>query len=360
VGIASFTISPDYAGNQTKRVWSRKQTWNAILMLSIFCLLAGVSACRIAVGNDYWKYTENFELIAQGRKVSSEIGFNIIAWLMQQIFGYRAYLPIFGLYSLVTVFFFVKAIHDQSTWYVASIFLFLANGYYYSSLNNIRYYLVLSIALYSITFLLKRAYMKFVVVILVAALFHMSVLLVLPVYAIAFFCASRKPSRILWVIIALFIASLLLFPTLYRTLIFLIYPFYEGSVFDVARISWINVAKCAATLIVSLICYKDQMKWRAQDTQVTQKRFYFYLNLGALILYTCATYIPEISRVGYYLTITQILYLPMLFRDFKHSRFRTLCMVTAGAAFLLYFAMFLRDAYNTNIRLLPYLTWIFQ
>jgi hypothetical protein len=353
-------INPVYAGIQAKCVCSRKQTWNTILMFCIFCLLAGVSACRIAVGNDYWVYTQNFELIAQGRKVASEIGFNFIAWLIQWIFGYRAYLPIFGLYSLVTVFFFVKAIHVLSTWYAASLFLLLANGYYFASLNNVRYYLVLTIALYSIPYLLNRAYFKFVALILIAALFHMSVLLVLPVYAIAFYCASHKPKRILWVIIALFTVSLLLFPTLYRTLIFQIYPYYEGSAYDIARISWTNVAKCVATLILSLLCYKDQLKWKEQDAWVIQKRFYFYLNLGALILYTCATFIPEISRIGYYLTITQILYLPALLRDLKPSRLRTLCILGTGAAFLLYFAMFLRDAYETSIRILPYRSWIFQ
>ena len=51
---------------------------------AIFCLLAGVSACRIAVGNDYWVYRFNFRLIAQERHVSSELGFNLIVKWMQK------------------------------------------------------------------------------------------------------------------------------------------------------------------------------------------------------------------------------------------------------------------------------------
>ena len=50
--------------------------------------MAGVSACRIAVGNDYWVYRDNFKLIAQGRYVSYEPGFNLIVKWIQQLFGY--------------------------------------------------------------------------------------------------------------------------------------------------------------------------------------------------------------------------------------------------------------------------------
>ena len=34
----------------------RQQACNAVAEFAIFCLLAGVSACRIAVGGDYWVY----------------------------------------------------------------------------------------------------------------------------------------------------------------------------------------------------------------------------------------------------------------------------------------------------------------
>ena len=56
----------------------RQKARNRVAEFAIFCLLTGVSACRIAVGNDYWVYTQNFSLISQERHVSSEIGFNAI------------------------------------------------------------------------------------------------------------------------------------------------------------------------------------------------------------------------------------------------------------------------------------------
>ena len=127
----------------------------------IYVVLAALSACRIASGNDYWVYTNMFNLIAQNRHVSSEFGFNALVRLMQYFFGTEgySYLPIFGLFSLLTVYFFLRAIYEQGDWFLGSLFLFLMNGYYFSSFNSVRYYLVLAIALYSIKYVLRGEYL---------------------------------------------------------------------------------------------------------------------------------------------------------------------------------------------------------
>ena len=40
------------------RPTERRQARNRIAAIGIYCLLTGVSACRIAVGNDYWVYRD--------------------------------------------------------------------------------------------------------------------------------------------------------------------------------------------------------------------------------------------------------------------------------------------------------------
>ena len=101
---------------------NREQARNFVAETMIYCLLAAVSACRIAVGNDYWVYRENFKIIAQNRHVSSEIGFNYVVKALIWVFGYDNYLPIFGFFSLVTALFFVKSLHDQASEYAFSVF----------------------------------------------------------------------------------------------------------------------------------------------------------------------------------------------------------------------------------------------
>ena len=333
---------------------SRKGARNRVAEFAIYALLTGVSACRIAVGNDYWVYRDNFKLIAQDRHVSSESGFNFIVRCMVELFGYDNYLPIFALFSIVTVFFFVAALHYMGEHYAFSLFLLLTGGYYFHSLNSVRYYLALAIALFSMKYVLSGQYEKFVLMIVAGALFHKSVLLVIPVYLAARFLASVKLKVWHYVVGVLFLVSLVFGQEFYRTIIFKFYPYYEGSVFDNGQISYVNIGKCLATLVLSLICYRKVLK----DNLVY--KFYFYLNLFGLVAYCCGSFIPEVSRVGYYMIISQVFLLPGLVKNMEKGWFRTLCTIGVIGAFSLYFVMLLRDMYAVDVRLLPYLNWIFN
>ena len=72
------------------------------------------------------------------------------------IFGEGSYLPIFGFFSLITVFFFLKALHDQADWYVFSLFLLLTQGFYFNSMNSVRYYFALALVMYAQKYVLRE------------------------------------------------------------------------------------------------------------------------------------------------------------------------------------------------------------
>ena len=328
---------------------SRLTARNRVIALAIFILLSAVSVCRIAVGNDYWVYRDNFNLIAQDRHVSYEIGFRYVVKFLQWFLAHDNYLPIFAFFSLVTVFLMVKSIYDQSEWFVFSLFIFMTAGYYFGSLNNVRYYLALSAAMYSIKYVLRKDYIKFIAIIAFAALFHKSVLIVIPLYLLA----TVNWNRIGHFIICAFCATLLFFPGLYRRIIFLFYPFYEGSMFDTGQTSLTNIAKVAAVFIFALI-------YRKKVTEDPKLKFGFYCNLWALLLYVFCSFMPEISRIGFYLNITNIFFIPALIHRIENKKARTVWTVLICIAFAVFFALFLKSAYNTDVRILPYYNWIFQ
>lgn len=339
-----------------QRIMTRQHALNLWLCGGIYVILTALSACRIASGNDYWVYTSMFDLIAQGRHVSSESGFNMLVRLMQYFFGTDgySYLPIFGLFSLLTVYFFLRAIYEQGDWFLGSMFLFLMNGYYFSSFNSVRYYLVLAIALYSTRYVLRGEYPKFILWILTAAFFHKSVLVVIPIYLGAKWLAGIRLRPWHCIVGILLVLSLFFGRDIYRYIIFKIYPFYENSMFDTVEYSLTNIGKCTGTLVLSLIGYKSAIR----DNQ--HNRFYFILNLGGLVLYTCGAFIPEVSRVAYYLILPQIFLIPNLLRSISRLLWRRLLTAGTALAFAAYFVLFLRSAYDVNIRLLPYLNWIFN
>lgn len=332
----------------------RRRARNNIAVFAVFCLMAGVSACRIAVGNDYWVYRDNFKLIAQGRYVSYEPGFNLIVKWIQQLFGYDHYLPVFGFFSIVTVFFFVKALQDQGSNFAVSLFLLMTGGYYFNSLNTVRYYLALAIALYAMKYVLRGRYDKFILWILAGAFFHKSILLVIPVYLTARFLAAAKLKKWHYIVGAVLITSLIFCQSLYQEIIFYFYPYYRNSVFDKGQISYVNIAKCVCVLALCMICYKKSLRTDLNN------RFYFFLNLAGLVVYCCGSFIPEVSRVGYYMIISQIFLLPRLLDVMREGWVRKLCCTGVIVGFTLYFLLLLRGMYAVDVRLLPYLNWIFN
>ncbi len=348
-----FAIS-GYKPAGQNRGYVRGQARNLVAEFAIFALLTGVSACRIAVGNDYWVYRDNFKLIAQKRHVSSEFGFNLIVKGMQGLFGYDNYLPIFALFSFLTVFFFVKALHDQGKYYAFSLFLLMTGGYYFQSLNSVRYYLALAMALFAMKFVLRGELLKFIIWVVVASFFHKSVLFVIPVYWVARYLAGVRLKKWHFGVAGGLVLSLIFGQKFYRTIVFKIYPYYENSAFDNGQLSYINIGKCICVVLLCLICYKSSIR------KDFVNRFYFFLNLAGLMIYCCGSFIPETSRIGYYMIVSQIFLLPRVIGDIEVKWFKRVCLGGVIAAFTFYFVMLLRDMYAVDVRLLPYLNWIFN
>ena len=224
----------------------RQQACNAVAEFAIFCLLAGVSACRIAVGGDYWVYWLKFQLIDQGRHVSYETGFVYLVKFFHLIFGEGSYLPIFGFFSLITVFFFLKALHDQADWYVFSLFLLLTQGFYFNSMNSVRYYFALALAMYAQKYVLRGEYGKFLLWVLLGCTIHKSVLLVIPAYIVIDLLSRIRLKKWHYAVGVLLILSLIFGQDVYRNIIFRFYPYYKDSMFDNGQLSYVNIAKCLA------------------------------------------------------------------------------------------------------------------
>ena len=356
-------------GGAEFRPMDRKQARNIVVMWGIYLLLAGVSACRIAVGNDYWVYRDNFKLIAQGRHVSSEIGFNLVVRGLSRLFGYDNYLPVFGFFSLVTVLFFVLALWDQGSNFAFSLFLLLTEGFYFNSLNTVRYYLALAMALFSMIYVLRREYGKFLLVILAGALFHKSILLVIPVYLAADFLARltwKKIYGIAGIILGgAFLSSLFWGKGLYRRIIFRIYPFYENSHFDQSRISYKNLAIVLGTLALCFVTWVARRRSGApgqelSKAQVCALKFYGILNGFGLIAFCCGGFVPEVTRIGYYMTVSQVFLIPGLLGVIGQKWLKRVCSAGCLVVFALHFALLIRQMYQVDVRLLPYLNWIFN
>lgn len=330
---------------------SRQQMLNGISMVSVFLLLFGVAACRLNVGNDYAKYVEFMHLINCDAFVPTEFGFNWIVKLLYKISGFENYLLVFAFFAFFTILLFLAAIYRQADSFGFSFFLFMAFGYYFQSFNTVRYYLALAIALYSIPYVLKKEWGKFLIMVLLGATLHKSLLVVIPLYILAALPWKK------WQLAlgAVFCSTFFFLQDFYLKVVVFLYPTYEDTEYLEGGTSYSNIARCLAILLLSLLCYKQTVK----DSKRNQ--FYFYCNLGALVMYVCCSFLPIISRIGYYLTITHIFFLPALVEGIENTKLRKLLRAGVVMAAILYFAVFiLMKAGNDGLRILPYETFMFH
>ncbi len=346
---------------------TRQQMCNRVCLLSIFLVLFALSACRLNVGNDYAKYVEFMHLVNCDAYVPTEIGFNLLVKIVYGLSGYENYLLVFAIYAFATVFIFLLAMYEQADDFPLTFFLFMMLGYYFQTFSTVRYYLALAIALYSMKFVLRRQWGRFIVLILLGATFHKSLLVVIPLYFVAILPWKK------WqlVLAAVFCTTFLFFQDFYLKVVVLLYPTYEDTEYLEGGTSYINILRCIAVLAFAGLVWwlkkhgqSDTEKTQSVEPVATEQEerfhFYFYLNLGALALYVFCSFLPIISRIGYYLTVSQILFLPMLLQQIENAKLRKIFRLGILLAGILYFIMYMSRAGNDGVLILPYKTFFFH
>lgn len=346
---------------------TRQQMCNRVCLLSIFLVLFALSACRLNVGNDYAKYVEFMHLVNCDAYVPTEIGFNLLVKIVYGLSGYENYLLVFAIYAFATVFIFLLAMYEQVDDFPLTFFLFMMLGYYFQTFSTVRYYLALAIALYSMKFVLRRQWGRFIVLILLGATFHKSLLVVIPLY----FLAILPWKKWQLVLAAVFCTTFLFFQDFYLKVVVLLYPTYEDTEYLEGGTSYINILRCIAVLAFAGLVWwlkkhgqSDTEKTQSVEPVATEQEerfhFYFYLNLGALALYVFCSFLPIISRIGYYLTVSQILFLPMLLQQIENAKLRKIFRLGILLAGILYFIMYMSRAGNDGVLILPYKTFFFH
>ena len=336
---------------------------NKALMAAIFVILAVPAVLRQNVGNDYMRYVAFFHLANIDAYVPTEPGFNLLVKLIYGLCGYENSLLVFAVFSVLTIAFFLIAIRALSGRFFLSFFLFMAFGYYFQTYNTVRYYFAMSIVLCAMIFFLRKEYLPFLLLVLAAASFHKSALVVLALYPVCALKWKRIPAAL--AIAAVFALSY--FRDFWMQVVVRLYPSYHGTAFmGGGRISPVNIARCAAlALLPFLALAMDRASNKKNDAVGEDSRsgayaFWIRCTVLALVIYCTAWFIPEISRIATYLTVTQIFLIPEVIlraKEERTERVLTALTIVAGIAF---FALFLWRAWDPLISILPYRTFVFH
>lgn len=336
---------------------TRRQAISRVCLVAVFVILFALSALRIDVGNDYKTYAVTCHEAWVNGYVVTEPGFNFLVKILYTLSGWENYLLVFAVFAFATIFLYMKVAYEQSESFTLAFFLFMILGMYFRTFNTVRYYFVLALALYSLRYVADKKYVRFVLTICAAAFFHKSVLVVIPIYLMAFYISKKWHYIVLGIAGAMF----LLAKDLVMKIALILYPSYENTSYinETAGVlsGWISnasgIMRCVLVLVLCVFFYKDTVEGNRTY------RLYWNLNIFAIMLYIFGVYLPLLSRFTYYLMAPQILLVPGVIAgigDSKKKKWVTAIVIGIG---IVYFILFIRGAYDAGLRILPYKSWIF-
>lgn len=355
--VMAYQIQPYQAGES---VWiggrrTEKSFRNRLFIIGIFCILFLVMALRFDIGNDYRQYTQTAHEAYVGGYVVTEAGFNWLVRFLYWITGGEYYELVFAVFAFVTLAFFLKAFAGQSVNFAQTFFLFMMLGLYFQTFNTVRYYLALSVALFSMKYVLEKDYIKFVFWIFLAALFHKSVLLVIPAYWIATFEWKR------WQIVMGLAVSAACFlgKGFVLRLALIVYPSYKNTIYLEGEWNWTGTLRVLAVLALYVwFCYTGC--GTLSENARRELRFYGQLNLLAFVTETFFSFLPVVTRISYYFGVSQLFLLPLILQNIEEQKTRRGVEIVIFVVCILYFTVFLLQAHQDGVGLLPYKSWLFE
>lgn len=316
-----------------------------ICFWAVFVILAFFSAIRDGIGIDYYEYFRHIAIIREGLPDYMEKGFQSVVLFLGKFDENPRFTVI--LFGVLTIWFYVRAIWEESVNVKDSIFIFLSWGYYFLTFNTIRNYFALALVLYAIKFIKADKKSLFVIFVLIASTFHKSALICIPIY----FFATLRLRKEYFVLLSFLILVALAGKKYLRRLVFIFYPHFENNIYDTGRVSYFNIIKALAIILLCLYCYK-------QIETDKMNRFFFNLNVFSFFFYVGMYWTPEISRIGFYMNATSIFLVPNAVESIHSYEQRKIirCIVYIGSTLM--FILLCREYYTPTTRLLPYTTWI--
>ena len=179
----------------------RRRELRMSFLISVVGLMTVISAIRFNVGTDFTHYIEFYDWTQEyGRLSFLEKGFVIFLQILQKNnIGYWGIFVFSSILFGVSVFYFIISFIPSDEWCYA-VFLFVCTGYFFSSLNIVRQYMAMSIAIFGVIFLFKNRYLTSIVLFITALMFHTSVLFLFLIPVFILILNNRHSKLLLFII----------------------------------------------------------------------------------------------------------------------------------------------------------------
>jgi transmembrane protein EpsG len=344
---ALFSVSLVFAYGSNKIFPKNKIASNILISIS-FLLIAGFSAIRYHVGTDYGSY----ELYFNGSYIQKmEPGYHILNVIF---YGYpNGFYAVIAIATLLTYFFLFKALNNQGVLFFGLFFYILL---FYALTNTfIRQGISAAIFLYSLRFILQRKFLKYLLLIILASTFHLSSLILIPVYLLNHINLSKK--KLLFII---FISTALIFLgsnyfSLFIEYILLIpqYGFYLST-------QYIESDNNTGLGILLKVLSGIIIIWNIDKIRLSNPKSNLFINIYmiGILLTLIASQIAIVARLAYPFNIAGIFVFAFFLKSLDIRKLTPKEFISLSLLLLFSFALFEVEFINNENHLTPYQTFL--
>ena len=290
-------------------MYVKKNISKMILVFSI--LIPSLFATFRMVGTDTPVYYSKFNSL-NGKSLSDifftegfkEAGNSLFIYIGNLVDSFNVYLFLYSFFTLLFIGLALKSLIREDLMGI-SFFLYLCI-FYPASLNTMRQSLAVAIVFFSYKFILSKSFFQFFLWVIIAMQFHISSIVVLPVYWLI-----NKEKKVNWsvflTIFIIIIVAIMNFQQIFYwiSLIFnneryISYADYTESMNS--RLFFLNLVIFIFLIVV----------YRITETKDNNTNYYFILLLVGLTMGITGFISPFIKRISIFFDIVQILLIPKI------------------------------------------------
>lgn len=317
----------------------------AIAFTPIFIFLG----LRYNYGNDYPAYLTLFNEIAAEWKINydAEAQHAEIGWLvLNRLFAGIGFFPMIISLALFNCYAYVKFIKayvpEKYFWFALFLYIFVPENMLVQA-TAMRQTVAIAFFLIGLNYLVERRPLKYVLCVGIAALFHTSALILLPVY---FLGARHFPINRAFIplFLAAYIGILFFSQEVVAFLLNLIIGTFGFDFFD--RYS-IYTEKGIISSGLGLIFYSGYLSLLIffHDNQSKEGRVIFKLVIFGIYLIPLSASLAMLARVGFYFSAASIAAAPLLSFSIKSPNYRAIFLV----AFICFFSTVYYSFFQSEI-----------
>lgn len=336
------------------------ETIYLVIIFSILTLISGFRHYEVGLDTlnyiNYFKYINSNSLSMSFEHVRLENGYVLFNYIIGKLTNNPQSIILVS--ACFINFSFAKTISKYSENVVVSTVIFII-FFFQSSMNGMRQYIAFAIFLLSIKYILKKDYLKYTIMIIIASFFHSSAIILL-IFALLTFgnIMNNDKILILFSIISLFLMNYFntileifvrIFPMYNRLLIS---SYYTSS----SQISYLWLAIYFILLVISIFQMKriqisNDTDFERNKINVNYKTFLVVWQLFFIISYIFANELWIANRIMIYFKPVLIFIIPSIIKDarvnFKKSLLGTVIILFMITVIIVWsYTMFIEDPHG--------------